>query len=166
MRRVLTFLLLLSTAGAHAAAPERMTLQGRIISTSGTAVDGTFGLRVSLYDGKDAQDALHEEDFKAVVVSKGLINLSLGSVTALDLGALSAADSVWVGIKVEGDPELPRKPLSSESQTRTGAQMKSPAQRSVYLMHSILMLSWSASNRSCSRPALTIAMMPCPHIVL
>ena len=90
-------------------APDSVSFQGFVTDPSGTPLDTTVGMTFKLY--KDAT-AVWEEEQPAVVVTDGVLNVLLGSVTPLDGVAFN--QSIDLGIKVGADPEInPRTPLAS-----------------------------------------------------
>ena len=111
--RFATILLALCCASATAAPPSQLPLQGVLRSSAGSSVDGTFDLKVALYAASDATEALFEEPHPGTVVSAGVFDLVVGSVKTMDIETLSGAAELWVGFKVEAEPELPRKRLLS-----------------------------------------------------
>lgn len=101
-------------AGLSASAPPPMLpLQGALRNVGGAAVDGTFDLKIRLYDGETAVAPFFEEDLYGITVTDGLVNAVLGVTQPLDPETVSGASEVWIGIKVEGDPELPRRQVVS-----------------------------------------------------
>lgn len=100
-------------AGPALAAPAQLPLQGKLTSAGGQSVDGNFGLRVRLYPAQQATEALHDQEFFNVALVDGVFSLVLGVSKPLDSEAFGASSAVWLGLKVEGDPELPRRQLLS-----------------------------------------------------
>ena len=100
-------------AGSASAAPAQLPLQGKLTSAGGQGVDGDFGLRVRLYPAQQATEPLHDEEFFNVALVDGVFSLTLGASKPLNSEAFAAAATVWLGLKVEGDPELPRRQLLS-----------------------------------------------------
>ncbi len=93
--------------------PPQLPVQGTLRSVGGEGVDGSFALRFRLYEGEATVDPFFEENFEAVVVKDGVMSVVLGAVEALDAAKVANAPEVWIGIKVEGEPELPRRRLLS-----------------------------------------------------
>ena len=83
----------------------------------GPVADGSYGMELRLYDSAapDAQP-LYTEAFIAVPVSGGQFALQLGD--GIGGGGLVSAffamhPALWIGVKVAGEPELPRRRLGS-----------------------------------------------------
>ncbi|MDP6943773.1 MAG: hypothetical protein QF464_06445, partial [Myxococcota bacterium] len=115
---------LLVSEVSSAAVPLRLPIQGTLRDNAGGAVTGDFAFRVSLYDAPDADVAVWEDMWPqgggdcaqgadgCVAVSGGIFRLELGSGAALD-ATLFQTPSLWLGVRVEDEPELPRRPLGS-----------------------------------------------------
>jgi subtilisin-like proprotein convertase family protein len=106
--------LALTPYAAHAAVPGAVDLEGALFSSGGgPAADGTYTVTFSLY--KDAQTATAAwTETASVTVKGGLFNYAIGTVKALDATVLTALGGAPVlGVKVDPDPELPRKPVDS-----------------------------------------------------
>lgn len=116
MRYVLmvTLLLVFCLVAAVPAQPPRiMNYQGVLTDADGAAVgDGIYSITFKLYE-VDAGGSPIWTETQAVEVLKGIFNVLLGSVTPLDL---PFDGHYWLGISVEGEPELsPRVPLTSSA---------------------------------------------------
>jgi subtilisin-like proprotein convertase family protein len=99
---------------AHAAVPPSVQLEGALFSAGGgPAADGTYTVTFSLY--KDAQtSAAAWTESASVAVKNGLFTYALGTSKALDAAAVGALGGApYLGVKVDPDPELPRKPVQS-----------------------------------------------------
>jgi subtilisin-like proprotein convertase family protein len=105
---------LLLPAAASAAVPTTLAVEGAMAaSTGGPATDGGYNLTFSLYKDAQAASPLWSETI-AVSVKNGLFVTALGNIKPLDTATVASLGSTPVfGVKVEGDPELPRKSLSS-----------------------------------------------------
>jgi len=102
--------LVLLCGSALAEAPSLIRAQGRL---SGQAdqpvVDGKYGVVVSLYASQIAPDPLWQKSFVAVDVVDGLFTITLEKSDAdAPLGAGVFDGERWLGVAVEGDPELTR----------------------------------------------------------
>jgi hypothetical protein len=97
-------------AGA-AAVPETMSYQGVLRDAAGDPVpDGDYSIAFALYSLPVGGTALWTET-QAVSVEGGVMSAVLGSVTPI---ALSFDVPYWLGISIQGDPELsPRVELTS-----------------------------------------------------
>lgn len=105
-------LLLALTLSASALAQDRTNLQGRLSNGAGVSVDGSFSLVVRLFDKAVDGSELWIESFNDVAVDNGVFNLRLGDKSPL-VGVLAANPVIWVEVKVEGEPPLPRRPLDA-----------------------------------------------------
>jgi hypothetical protein len=115
MRLTLTLLviaLLLAPSLAQADIPQFMSYQGVLRDASGSAVpDGSYSVEFSLYGVASGGTALWTETH-GLSASGGIIEASLGTIVPLD--GLPFDVPYWLGISVEGQPELtPRTALAS-----------------------------------------------------
>ena len=93
---------------AWAAAPANVAIEGRLQTDGGGAVaDGDYALTFSVYASQNSQQSLWSESVAKLAVKGGVFRHALGSVKALD-PKLLASGSVWLGLRVGGDPELAR----------------------------------------------------------
>ncbi|MDP6944281.1 MAG: hypothetical protein QF464_09035, partial [Myxococcota bacterium] len=107
---VLAALLLAPTAVAM---PLEMPLQGVLRDNAGAPVAAdTFEMTFNLYESADAADALWTET-RDVTVQGGQFRLNLGTDTPLDPSLFAASGALWLGVTVETDPELPRRPMGT-----------------------------------------------------
>lgn len=129
MRRLtgaITLTAALAWAGAAAALPLQMPLQGVVMDNAGTPVaSGAFAVTYALYDSPTGEVALWTESHPAdghdcvadpggcVAVEQGVFSVQLGVHEPLTPQLFAEADALWLGLKVEGDPELSRRPLGS-----------------------------------------------------
>ena len=109
---------------ASAAVPLRLPIQGMLRDNAGGPVTGDFALTVALYDAPDADVPVWVDTWPAdggdcsqgaagcVAVTEGVFRLELGSGAALD-AAMFHSPSLWLGLRVESEPELARRPLGS-----------------------------------------------------
>jgi subtilisin-like proprotein convertase family protein len=106
--------LVLVPAAAHAAVPAGVPLEGTLFSSGGgPAADGTYTVTFSLYKDSQAASATWTET-ASVTVKGGLFTYVLGSSKTLDAAvAGSLGATPFLGVKVDPDAELPRKPLQS-----------------------------------------------------
>ena len=89
---------------AASAAPLEIAHQGRLLDSTGSAVDGAHDVTVRIYDESGATTAVWEDTF-SVTLDNGFYGLVLGSGKALEASAF-ADDSLWVGIELDSDGEL------------------------------------------------------------
>ena len=89
-------------------------LQGRLANVGGAVVaDGKYTFEVSLYASEGAADPLHAEVHTGVDVKGSVFALAIGTSEAapLDPAVLTEGQAQWVGVAVQGEPELPRRAL-------------------------------------------------------
>jgi len=110
---------------ALAAVPLRTPVQGAIRDNAGQPVmDGAFEVTFALYAASTDGEAAWTETWPpgggdcqvdptgCVALSYGRFRVSLGTHVALTPALFSAGD-LWLGVTVEGEPELPRHRLGS-----------------------------------------------------
>lgn len=102
----------LAVSGAFASPlPGTLPVQGVLRTTAGGPVaDGGYTLTVRLYDQVDAASPIWKQVVSSVAVSGGLFTFDIGADPLLPLPpALTASGaSLWFGIQVGNDNELPR----------------------------------------------------------
>jgi len=91
--------------------PHLINYQGRLTDKDNQPLDGTYTITFRLYDSPSGGNLLWSETHSNISISKGLLNIILGSVTPLNL----AFDRpYYLSIQVEGDLEMtPRQLLTS-----------------------------------------------------
>lgn len=108
---VLIGIILIGFAGIASAIPQLINYQGYLTDSAGVPVpDGTYNLVFRIWDAETGGSQLWSEDHPAVDVTNGLFNIILGNVSPLTLPFDS---DYWLGIGIEGEPELPRIQLTS-----------------------------------------------------
>ncbi len=89
-----------------------LPVQGVLRTSAGGAVaDGTYTLKVSLYDQATGGAPIWKDTFGAVAVVGGLFAFELGGDSGsqpLPSVLTSTATPLWFGISIGADPELPR----------------------------------------------------------
>jgi hypothetical protein len=98
---------LAATATAAADAPATMAVQGVLANTDGTPVDGDTTMRFGLYTADTGGTELWNET-QSVLVADGLFTVYLGDTTVLDLALFRDNGAVYLGVSVDGEPELSR----------------------------------------------------------
>ena len=99
---------------AAAVVPATLQVEGALLSAQGTpAPDGVYTLDLTLYDAPEGGAQLWQEAGAKVDVKGGAFQHVLGLATPLKAAVLVKASSVWFGVRVGQDPELPRKGLRS-----------------------------------------------------
>jgi len=93
--------------------PLEMPLQGVLRDNAGAPVaQGEFPMTFAIYAAADAADALWTETL-GVTVQGGQFRLNLGTITPLSPTLFAASGALWLGITVESEPELPRRPMGT-----------------------------------------------------
>ncbi|MFH1235031.1 MAG: hypothetical protein V1493_05475 [Candidatus Diapherotrites archaeon] len=110
-----TLLLLFILAGAYAAVPRLLTVQGRL-KEAGSSVSGNYDMVFYIYNVESGGTALYTESHtgaNTVPVNAGFFSTILGDITSLDL---AFKEQYWLGIKVGSDSEMtPRIKLTNSS---------------------------------------------------
>ena len=98
---------------ALAAAPGTMQVAGALAAAGGGPVaDGAYDVKFALYAADTGGVALWQESATTVAVKAGQFALMIGEKTAI-APKTAAAGTLWLGVAVGGEPELPRRPLGS-----------------------------------------------------
>ena len=106
-------LALLLCAPMALAMPLEMPLQGVLRDNAGAPVaEGEFEMTFRLYPSAEAETASWTE-VRQVVVQGGQFRLNLGVDTALDPSLFALSGTLWLGVTVEAEPELPRRPMGT-----------------------------------------------------
>ncbi len=93
--------------------PTEMNYQGYLISVFDTsAVNDTLNMTFELFTQETGGTSFWSENHSAVIVSKGLFNLLLGSITSLNITYFSG-DPLWLQTTVESEVLTPRKKIVS-----------------------------------------------------
>ncbi len=97
-----TFLLLLATVLARAAEPSLIPFQGRLTDQQGVPyTNGQFTILFQLYDQAVGGSSIWQERHEKVGVINGMVNVFLGSISALD--GVSFTNTKHLGITVDAD---------------------------------------------------------------
>ncbi|MBT9558105.1 MAG: hypothetical protein IV100_18875 [Myxococcales bacterium] len=80
------------------------------LSNLGGPVDGTYDLIVTVYDADEGGSAVATQLFLDHPVADGVFHLPM---TSLAVETVRDTSALWVAVKVEGDPELPRVALGA-----------------------------------------------------
>lgn len=114
-RMVIVATVALVPAAAHAAVPGVASVEGALFSAGGgPAADGTYPITFSLYKDSTTTNPTWFEVVPGIGVKGGLYSYQLGTSKPLDAATVALLGATpYLGIKVDSDPELPRKPLSS-----------------------------------------------------
>ena len=126
-RTLASLLLALSLLLTAPAGASTMPLQGVIRDNAAALVQsGSFAMTFTLYGSAGDEAALWQEAWPAsgdcsapepppgcVAVTNGTFAVQLGTLVPLAPELFEATAEVWIGIAVEGEPELPRRPLGT-----------------------------------------------------
>lgn len=110
MKRFLFLFLVLLFTEALADFSNTISWQGVLVDNSGKALNGTFNINVFLYDSESGGQAVWSETYPSLIIENGLVNLQLGSISALNV---SFNKPYWLEIKVNDEAPLSRIPLSA-----------------------------------------------------
>jgi subtilisin-like proprotein convertase family protein/uncharacterized protein YjlB len=118
----LSALALIGFALPAMAVPSSLSVQGHLSNAAGQPANGNYSLQATLYDSQNLGNALWSDTF-SITVSGGVFDIALGSDVVNPLLATTFIDNpqIWLGISVvdgpgvaeNGDPELPRRPLTT-----------------------------------------------------
>jgi hypothetical protein len=100
---------------AALASPVQLGHQGRLVDSSGAAVDGPHSVTVTVYKSATSTlpaDVVHQETFASLPVDDGFFAVTLGASPSnlLDSSELDVTE-LWVGARLDGGTELPRMRL-------------------------------------------------------
>ena len=110
---LMTCLACLLALPAAQAVPLELPVQGVIRDNAGQpVVEGIYEMTFTIYAGAETEEPLWSET-KPVEAQGGQFRLNLGTQTPLSLALFSASGGLWLGVSVEGEPELPRRPMGS-----------------------------------------------------
>ncbi len=92
--------------------PQLINYQGKLTDSDGDPLTGTYDMAFAIYNVASGGSALWSESQADVVVTEGIFNVILGSVTPIT--GLPEGPDCYLGIAVETDPEIaPRTRLVS-----------------------------------------------------
>ena len=111
---VITLLLLTVVCGlSYAAVPHLINYQGKLTNTQGQPITGAVNVTFRIYDQESGGSPLWTETYTGLTVDKGIFNIMLGGVTALNL---AFDKQYYLGIQVGSDTEMtPRQRLASSA---------------------------------------------------
>jgi hypothetical protein len=103
----------LGMASVAFAVPATIPFQGRLTDASGTALNGSFSIRFSLWNSLSGGVEQWNETQPTVTVTNGIFRVDLGSVTALTPAIVSGQD-MFLEMKVGADAAMtPRQRMGS-----------------------------------------------------
>lgn len=96
---------------SYAEIPKLINYQGRLTDSQGQPITGTKAVTFRIYDVESGGAALWQETYSSFTFDRGIFNVMLGGITALNL---AFDKQYYLSIQVGGDPEmLPRIRLAS-----------------------------------------------------
>jgi hypothetical protein len=115
LANLISLAVLLCAAGAaYGAGAPQIFVTGRLSNLAGEPLIGPVRIVLKLYTSQAATQALWSETHNGVALSGGRFDLLMGSITALpQADSFAEPGSLWLGVSVNGEGELPRSPLSS-----------------------------------------------------
>jgi hypothetical protein len=98
------------SSNTFAQIPRVISYQGQLLE-NGKQVDGTYNFDVAIYSS-GGSTPIFIESFTGIVISDGVFNLLIGSNEPVP-PSMMFDEQYFIGIRVNGGPELPRTPLTS-----------------------------------------------------
>lgn len=97
--------------GTYAAVPHLINYQGKLTNSQGQPITGAVNVTFRIYDQESGGSPLWTETYTGLTIDKGIFNVMLGGVTALNL---AFDKQYYLGIQVGSDTEMiPRQRLAS-----------------------------------------------------
>ncbi len=96
-----------------AGAASHLLVEGVLKDSQGKLLDGTFDLTFALYAQDAGGVAEYTETHLGAKVEGGLFQERLGVTKALEATVFAKNASLWLGVTLSGQPELPRTPLET-----------------------------------------------------
>lgn len=117
MKTMMTVLsLALLSGSALAVVPLEMPLQGVVRDNAGNPANGEFEVTFALYPSDEATPAeALWWNTQSITVNNGRFVTRLGAGNPLEPSDFSSGDALWLGMAIEGEDELPRRPLGSSA---------------------------------------------------
>ena len=95
---------------AEAGVPHLINYQGKLTDSAGQPLEGSYNLTFRIYDAQTAGNLLWQEAQAGVLVQKGIFNIMLGSVSALNI---PFDIPYYLEIKVGDEVMSPRQQITS-----------------------------------------------------
>jgi hypothetical protein len=92
------------------AVPATIAFQGFLTDSASAPIDGTVDLVLAIWDMDAGGDSVWSEPQTGVDVADGVFSIALGAVTSLPLDIFDGSP-LYLGVSVDGEPELPRTEL-------------------------------------------------------
>ncbi len=113
MAFILALCLSFMSTSALAGVPGLISFQGTLIDSGGVTLDTTLAMTFTIYPDSTGGTQIWSETQSTVQVAHGMFNVLLGQENAIG-DTVFYGSSRWLGLQVEGDPELvPRQRISS-----------------------------------------------------
>lgn len=103
--RISLVLALLTLATTASAVPTQVTHQGRLMDSSGVALDGPHTLDVTLYDAQTGGASVWTESLAGVEFDNGYFSATLGGTTALDSSVFSGG-TLYLALSVDSGTDV------------------------------------------------------------
>ena len=114
--RLLALCSLFLAPSVLAAVPMEMPLQGVVRDNAGNPANGEFEVTFALYPSEDATPAeALWWNTQSITVNDGRFLTRLGEGKPLDPADFSSGQALWLGMAIENEDELPRRPLGSSA---------------------------------------------------
>jgi hypothetical protein len=114
--RLVSLLSLFLAPTVLATVPMEMPLQGVVRDNAGNPANGEFEVTFALYPSQDAAPAEAVWwNTQSITVNDGRFLTRLGEGKPLDPQDFSSGEALWLGMAIEGEDELPRRPLGSSA---------------------------------------------------
>jgi len=128
-------ILSLATATLAWAVPSEINYQGRLTDANGDTVTGDVAMSLKMFDAATAGNEIYSEDIGTVTLdNNGIYSFEFGASgqsvvdgTETIAGALSAADSHWLELSVDGTAQTPRERVLSVPFAQVAATVVSNA---------------------------------------
>ena len=115
-RAILAMAMIVSVFGVSRATNVVLTHQGRLLDAADAPVTGSRTMTFRIYDALSGGAALWTEVRPSVAVVNGLFDITLGTVSPLEVDVLSPSGALpdrWLGVTIDGVELLPRMALGS-----------------------------------------------------
>ena len=113
-RSLLVAFVLTQASSAYATVPTAIGVDGALRTGSGSVVaDGAYKLTFKLYKDSFGGAPLYSEGPVTAQVAQGGFHHALGATVPLEPKLFSGLPTAWLGVTVDSEPELARRPLLS-----------------------------------------------------
>lgn len=105
-------------------APSDIPIQGQLRAPAGAPVDGAYDIVVRIYGSASGGSAVVSQSFTGVTVVDGVFSIALAGVQP---GVMAGLATPFVGVAVQGELELPRRPIGAVPYALVAGQASSIA---------------------------------------